>query len=544
MAILSFLTHVLGATMLLLYAVRMVRTGIERAFGSSFRKVLTVAETPGRASLAGLFLALILQSSASVALLVAGFSSIGAIAFPVGLAAVLGADLGAALLIEVLSFQLSWLEPVLLAIGGGLFLNANRRAMKQAGRIVLGFAFILIALSFLRAGLDPIQSSAYLPVLVDFLDGQPFAAFMLGAAMAFIMRSGVAAILMFVAFVASGAAPVGVGLSLVLGANLGGAALPLWSTRGMPAVARRAPAANFALRGVGALLALMVIDQWSLQPHFGWTTPAQAIVLIHILFNFLLLGFLPLCGRLEPLLVRLMPEAPMAHFEPGEGRVNDEREQEAPIALIMLKREVMRAARLAQAMVAPALLLAEGEEGRAAELLRQRETLSAALSDIRRAAAALARRGLTAEGASRVRDLSAYADALGAGADILVNRLAGLRGARGALWEEGRAERAAAHEKLLANMALAVNVLASGDPEHAQLLLEEKTEMARREQASRKRRQKRHKGEAGFAPESDAHLETLRALTDINSEITAISGLVLRSGGQLLESRLIGDLKN
>ena len=41
MAILSFLMQLAGATMLLLFAVRMVRTGIERAFGPAFRRWVT-----------------------------------------------------------------------------------------------------------------------------------------------------------------------------------------------------------------------------------------------------------------------------------------------------------------------------------------------------------------------------------------------------------------------------------------------------------------------------------------------------------------------
>ena len=41
MDILTFVVELTGATMLLLYAVRMVRTGIERAFGASFRRYVT-----------------------------------------------------------------------------------------------------------------------------------------------------------------------------------------------------------------------------------------------------------------------------------------------------------------------------------------------------------------------------------------------------------------------------------------------------------------------------------------------------------------------
>ena len=41
LAILIFLLHLAAATMLLLFGVRMVRTGIERAMGSSFKRLVT-----------------------------------------------------------------------------------------------------------------------------------------------------------------------------------------------------------------------------------------------------------------------------------------------------------------------------------------------------------------------------------------------------------------------------------------------------------------------------------------------------------------------
>ena len=69
------------------------------------------------AALSVVMLALILQSSAAVALLTAGFASARYLAFPAGLAVVLGGDLGSALIIQVLSFRLDWLIPLLLSRG-------------------------------------------------------------------------------------------------------------------------------------------------------------------------------------------------------------------------------------------------------------------------------------------------------------------------------------------------------------------------------------------------------------------------------------------
>ncbi|MGY9030511.1 MAG: Na/Pi cotransporter family protein, partial [Rhodobacterales bacterium] len=99
MIILSFAVKLFGATMLLLFAVSMVSTGIERTYGASFRRLVTTKASVLGMTLTGVMLAMILQSSAAVTLLVAGFSGTSAIGFSAGMAIVLGGDLGSALLI-------------------------------------------------------------------------------------------------------------------------------------------------------------------------------------------------------------------------------------------------------------------------------------------------------------------------------------------------------------------------------------------------------------------------------------------------------------
>ncbi len=194
MAIVSFLLSLAGATMLLLFAVRMVRTGIERSFGASFQRMMTTKRGALSNSTAGVGLAIVLQSSAAVALLATGFVAAGYLQFPAALAIVLGGDLGSALVIQILSFRLDWLVPVLLAVGGYLFVKVEQRKLRQAGRILMGIAFILISLRFLREAMDPIRDSAFLPAIADYLAHDYLTAFIVGGALAFVMHSSVAAI--------------------------------------------------------------------------------------------------------------------------------------------------------------------------------------------------------------------------------------------------------------------------------------------------------------------------------------------------------------
>ncbi|MDO9638837.1 MAG: hypothetical protein Q7J44_09865 [Pseudotabrizicola sp.] len=95
---LVFLLNVAGAAALLIYAVRMVRTGVERAFAVPLRRWLR-APAGNRivAASSGAVVAMMLQSATALAVMAAGFIASGAISATVGLAMLLGADVGSAL---------------------------------------------------------------------------------------------------------------------------------------------------------------------------------------------------------------------------------------------------------------------------------------------------------------------------------------------------------------------------------------------------------------------------------------------------------------
>ncbi|MBV1895338.1 MAG: Na/Pi cotransporter family protein [Rhodobacteraceae bacterium] len=548
MTILAFLIQIAGATMLLLYAVRMVRTGIERAFGPSFRRIVTTTRNPVNSALTGLVLAIVLQSSAAVALLVSGFAGSGAIGFAAGLSIVLGADLGSALLIQVLSFKLDWLVPFLLAVGGGFFIKSDSRKLKQAGRIILGIAFILISLRFLRETMDPIRDSNFLPSIAGFLETDFVAAFIIGALLAWFMHSSVAVILMCVTLVAIDAIPMIAGMSLVMGANLGSALIPIWLTRGLTNAARRVPLANFLLRGSGAVVALFVINGLPILSYVGGNNGAQTLINAHVLFNTVLLLALPFCRFLEAPLCKLLPDSAEPKQETPVLHVSllDDLALTIPnLALANLKREVLRMEQVAETMTAPVMDLYEDyHKERARALIERDEVLNTALDDIRRYVAAMPSDRMTKQDWKRARELTEYAIALESVGDLVAKVLLPLArekaGERFKFSKAGRLELVNMHERVLANMALASNVLVSDDLESARLLLEEKTEMTRLERASRKKHLRRlSDGSKTSFESSNIHLESLRALREINSHVASVCYPILYRGGQLLETRLI-----
>ncbi len=552
MAIVIFVINLAGATMLLLFAVRMVRTGIERSFGASFQRMLTGSRNLIGASTTGVSLAIVLQSSAAVALLATGFASSGYLAFPTGLAIVLGGDLGSALIIQILSFKLDWLVPLLLAAGGWLFVKVESKRGRQFGRILMGVAFILISLQFLREAVAPISDSAFLPAVSGYLARDFVTAFIVGAALAFVMHSSVAAILMCVTLVQIDAIPFAAALSLLLGANLGSAFIPIWLTRGMPPVGRRIPFANLMLRGSWALLVLFAINLLGHPDHLLLVSPGQSLIYAHIGFNLSLLVLaLPFCGLVERPVTALLPNGAdgqqMGAEQPGsalDAAALDTPQQ----AIASLKRELLRMIGLVERMFHTVPRLYDATDVSTLRATRkQDDEVNDTLSGIRSYVASMPQEAYSKADTKTVRGLMEYAIRLEAAGDVIAIKLTSVAKEKldGHLSfsEEGWAELLRMYEAVCANFHLASNVLVSDDLESARLLVVEKADFKRAERKSRKYHLARlQDGRAESFETSDIHLETLRALRDINNHIAAIAYPILYRNGQLLETRLIEDL--
>lgn len=552
MAIMSFLVGLAGATMLLLFAVRMVRTGIERSFGASFQRVLTQNTNLVSSSFTGMVLAMVLQSSAAVALLASGFLASGYLSFSSGLAVVLGGDLGSALVIQILSFKMDWLIPMLLAIGGWLFATTEHKKGRQLGRILMGVAFILISLQFLRDAMDPVRESSFLPATADYLAGDFITAFIIGAALAFVLHSSVAAILMSVTLVQIGAIPFPAALSLLLGANLGSAFIPIWLTRGMTVEARRIPVTNLMLRGSWALVALLGINLAMDPTVLMLASPGQSLVYAHIGFNLsLLVVALPFSRSFEAPISLLMPVKLGTDPNVSEQEMTSALDPAAlsnpKQSIASLKRELLRMTDLVDRMfrTVPQLYESDDREQRLA-MRSQDEFVNSALSGIRSYVASMPAGTYAKQDMKIVRGLMDYAIRLEAAGDIIAKKLTAIAKERqekkARFSDEGWMELVHMHEAVCANLKLACNVLISDDLESARLLVMEKSEIKRAERKSRKLHLARlQNGREESFETSDMHLETLRALRDINGHISAIAYPILYRNGQLLETRLIQD---
>ena len=552
MVIVDFIIELAGATLLLLFAVRMVRTGVERAFGASFRRLVTGSKAKFRATLAGIALSAIMQSSLAVAILITGFVSAGSLSFQLGLPAMLGADLGSALVIQFLSLDIGWLTPLLLVFGGLMFLKGKSPKLKQIGRALLGVALILVALELMRATVMPIQDTSFLPYISTSLARDFITAFLVGAVLTFIMHSSVASVLMIVTMVSIDALPLMVGLSLMLGANLGSSLLPLWVTRAMPPLARQVPLMNFFIRGSVSIIMVVAINRSSLIEFLPIMEDAQKVIFCHILFNGLLLLAVPFSGLLHQVAKKLtaqdltnLNESP-AHYR---SVLNQNSLDNMDMAIASIRREIQRMLLLTEEMMLPVMdMFKEYDSARMDKIIKKDLIVNEALNGTRRYVSELS--GLNSSKnnndshRNELSNLLEFAIAIEAAGDVVsktLSKLAASKDREGVRFSsEGLAELLGMHDKVIANISLAGNVLVSSDVGIARQLLEEKNEFTLRQRKSRKSHLKRlAKGRVEALESSDLHLETGLAFKEFNSHIASIAYPILSREGQLLDSRLV-----
>jgi phosphate:Na+ symporter len=141
------LLHLGGAVALLLWATRMMRTGVERGFGSALREhARKVLQNPLLAAISGIILAIAFQSATAVGLIVSGFAAHSLVSVTSGIVAMLGADLGSAIAVRLMSFDLGNLVPALLLAGTIIFMSVTHRVWQQADRILVGIGLLLLSL--------------------------------------------------------------------------------------------------------------------------------------------------------------------------------------------------------------------------------------------------------------------------------------------------------------------------------------------------------------------------------------------------------------
>jgi phosphate:Na+ symporter len=216
-----------------------------------------------KAFLAGAGITAVLQSSTATGLMVTGFTAGGLVDLVPALAVMLGANVGTTLIVQVLSFDVVAVAPVLILIGFTLFQRATA-GKRDFGRVFIGLGLLLMALHQFITLLEPYESVPAFRSFLELIAGQPIVDIILAALLTWAAHSSVAIVLLVMSFATQGIVSLETAFALVLGANIGTAINPIIEGgAGNDPAAKRLPLGNLATRAIGIVICLPFLNRIS-----------------------------------------------------------------------------------------------------------------------------------------------------------------------------------------------------------------------------------------------------------------------------------------
>lgn len=532
MTITNTLLLIIASVALLLWGINMVRKSFTRAYGTSLRKMIE-ASTGNRflALFSGIGATTILQSSSATTLLLSNFAGRGLITTSAAIAVVLGADIGTTLVAQILTFDLAWLMPVLLIagiLGNKIYKNGGRN--KHLARAVIGIGLMLLSLTMLREAVEPLKSSPLLPQIIAPMENEWVLALAFSALLTWMIHSSLAAVLLFSSFTAAGILSFELGLVFILGANVGGALVPIFSTMSEDPKVRRIPAANMIMRLLGVMAMMPAL---TLLPQFDIAAD-RAMVLFHTAFNVLLaLVFLPFTGLIGDIATKLIPNKDNQD-DPARPKYLDKDAIETPvIALAGAARETLRMAEMVESMLEDTIICLRSNNDSLMKSVREKDDqIDKLYSAIKLYMTKVTHEELDPKESDRYIQILTYATNLEHIGDIIDTSLleiAWKRMQRGEEFsEEGFKEIKDYHNQVLENMRLAQTIFLSEDPRLARDLIQGKKELRQAEiESSYSHFDRLRSGKKESLATSSMHLDILRDYRRINSYVTSIAYTIL-----------------
>ena len=523
--------HIIGSVALMLWGLRMVRTGMERAAGSRMEHFMRWW-TGNRLSAccSGLLLAMVMQGSTAATILTNGFVVRKSVTLGAGLALALGADLGSALAAFVLSLDLSILYPFLIGIGFLAHAVASSSTLRQVSRAVIGIGIVVLALQLLRSQTMSFTDSEGLTVVLVGLQGEPLIAVIVLALLTWLMHSSLTAVLFVSSLTVAGVIDSHLAILVILEANLG-AGLPAYSaTAGQSAVTRRLPSGNILFRTIGVLLVLPFVSQIVARFESTGLDATETVIVAHVLFNFAFcVVFLPFVSGVSKWFTRLLAEPTSSEDDQLGAYLLDEKLfNDADASLSSAARESIRLGGVVQGMFADVIDAIKNNDRKLAKQIAERDDqVDRMHRDIKLFITSISTSQLSESQSRRATQILTFVTDLEHIGDIIESiagyaRRKAIKGLK--FSDEGMTDLEKMHQQVEKSMHSAFDVFMTGNQQLADQLIREKRTVGRLEKTlARAHLRRLQEGLAQSIETSSFHQDMLRDFKRIHSHLVAVA---------------------
>jgi len=526
---------------------------MSESWGSEIRSALGASlNNRFKAFLSGLGVTMLLQSSSATALLTSSFSGQGILTTATALAILLGADVGTTLVAQILTFDLSALSPLLIALGVAMFTYSPGGRTRDIGRLLLGIGMMLLALKLIVTASLPMRESLIVQQIFVALGEDLVLAVIFGAIIAWASHSSLATVLLVIALASTKSLDITVAFAFILGANIGGAIPPFIATLGANRTARQPALGNLLFRICGVVIALPFVNMIAAGLSPFEISHARQIANFHMLFNITLAVLcFPLINQMVALTARMIPEDKKV-IDEMQPRDLDRTAFETPlVALVNAEREVLRMGEVVERMFRNSFVALKKNDHQLAKRSRKMDqSVNQYYDNVKRYLTALARETLGEKESRRCNEILSFATNLEhigdiISGDLIRNILRKKLVPGNKMSPQDRKDINNLYQPVLSTFQLSLSVFTSSDIAMARQLLARKYKFIKREKKAVMNHLQKIRDDSHYDSQLSAmQLDVLRDLRRINSYQAAVAYPILEEAGQLRSSRLRGSKKS
>ncbi len=372
----SLTLGLLGGLGLFLYGMKQMSSGMQKAAGEKLHRILEIlTSNPYMATLTGIIVTVLVQSSSTTNVMAIGFASAGLMNLSQTVGTMLGANIGTTVTAQIISFDISVIIYPAVAIGAYMNLFTNKRIHKALGQTILGFGLLFLGLNTMSDAMNPLRDYTPFVQLLATFGQTPLLGIIAGALFTALIQSSSATAGVVIALTFQGIIDTPSSIAIVLGANIGTSITAALASIGTNLTARRSVLAIVTVKVTGVMLALIFFQPFLSLIMLTGSSVTRQVANAHTIFNVLnVLLFFPFLTPFLNLILRLMPgEEPVV--ETGTKYINARVQKTTSIAIGAARQELLRMAAIAKGMLQDSLHLFIHDDRSMIGATRQKEEL-------------------------------------------------------------------------------------------------------------------------------------------------------------------------
>ncbi len=342
----------LGGLGLFLFGIQIMASGMQKAAGDRFRRILEVlTNKPILGVLTGIIVTILVQSSSTSTVMVVGFANAGLMNLSQAISVIIGANIGTTVTAQIVSFKIGVVAFPAVGIGSLLNFFGRRRFHRYLGQTILGFGLLFLGMTTMSDGMSPLRElEAFHRMLAQF-STYPILGILCGALFTALVQSSSASTGVIIALTMQNLIPFESAVPLILGTNIGTCITAVLAGIGANVAARRAAVAHVLFNLIGVTLALILLGPFTeIMMSTAATVPRQ-VANTHTIFNiFNTAVFLIFLKYFSRLVCRIVPGAD-EKLEFGPKYLDPRMLKTPPVAIGGVRKEILRMANIAREML-------------------------------------------------------------------------------------------------------------------------------------------------------------------------------------------------